>query len=269
MWRRIPDDAGRSLPLAAPPQRIVSLVPSVTELVCHLGASDRLVGATRFCTDPADLPPSLVRVGGTKTPACESILALQPDLVVLNSEENRREDFDALVAAGVPVFVSFTTTVAGAADAVARLGAALGTDAPAAVLADAIRTTRAAVVGDVATRWRVFCPIWRRPWMSFNRDTYCHDLLDCAGGDNVCAAAVERYPSVELPSVAAAAPQIILLPDEPYPFAERHRRHLGELAATPALRDDRLYLLDGKALSWYGPRTPAALRTIAGLIAGS
>jgi ABC-type hemin transport system substrate-binding protein len=266
MWRRIADDAGRRLDLAGPPQRIASLVPSVTELICHLGAVDRLIAATRFCSEPAALPSRIARIGGTKTPACQRLLALRPDLVVLNSEENRREDFEALLAAGVPVFVSFTSTVAGAADAVERLGAGLGADAPAAALAAAIRAARRAVVDGVAARRRVFCPIWRRPWMSFNRDTYCHDLLACAGGDNVCGDAAERYPRVDLQAIAAAAPEIILLPDEPYPFAERHRAALPDLACTPAAQSGQTHLLDGKALSWYGPRTPAALTSIAALM---
>jgi len=268
MWRTVTDDIGRQLALAEAPRRIASLVPSVTELLCHLGAADRLIAVTRFCSEPAELPAQVARVGGTKTPACDQLIALQPDLVVLNSEENRRADFEALDRAGLPLFVSFTSTVSGAAVSVEHLGMALGAEAPAAALAAQIRAARAAVASGSTRRRRVFCPIWRRPWMSFNRDTYCHDLLLSAGADNVCAAASERYPVVTLASIAAARPEVILLPDEPYPFTDRHRADLRELASTPAGETGATYLLDGKALSWYGHRTPAALRTLVELMHG-
>ena len=102
---------------------------------------------------------------------------------------------------------------------------------------------------------RVFCPIWRNPWMSFNRDTYAHDVLLRAGGENVCAAESERYPNVDIDAILAAAPEVILLPDEPYRFAERHRQELRAL-----IDSARIHLVDGKALSWYGPRTAAAVK---------
>jgi ABC-type Fe3+-hydroxamate transport system substrate-binding protein len=266
MWRRALDDDGRRLALPAPPQRIVSLVPSVTELICHLGGADRLVGVTRFCTEPAAVVARLPRLGGTKTPQREALRALQPDLVVVNSEENRREDFEALLADGVPVFVSFVRSVVETVRSVVRLGAALDLDTAAAALAGEIADTRAATIAAAPARRRVFCPIWRKPWMSFNRDTYCHDLLACAGGDNLCAGAAVRYPTVELNEIAVLAPQVILLPDEPYPFAERHRASLGALLDSPAGRAGQIHLVDGRALSWYGPRTPDALRTFAGLV---
>ena len=96
--------------------------------------------------------------------------------------------------------------------------------------------------------------------MSFNRDTYADDVLRLAGGDNVCADAAERYPRVDLERIAAAQPEVVLLPDEPYRFAARHRRHLTALGDTPAVRRGRVHLVDGKALTWYGPRTADALR---------
>lgn len=268
MWRRLLDDDGRALALRAPPRRIVSLVPSVTELICHLGGADRLVGVTRFCTEPPAVVARLPRLGGTKTPQREALRALQPDLVVVNREENRREDFDALLADGVPLFVSFVRSVAETIDSVARLGAALACDDAAAALSAEIAAARGAAVAATSVRRRVFCPIWRKPWMSFNGDTYCHDLLACVGADNVCAAAAERYPAVDLEAVGRLAPELILLPDEPYPFAARHRDALGPLLDSPAGRSGQIHLVDGRALSWYGPRTPDALRMFAQRVAG-
>ncbi|MGH7789973.1 MAG: helical backbone metal receptor [Candidatus Binatia bacterium] len=260
------DDAGRSLRLAAPPQRIVSLVPSLTELVCHLGAAHRLAGVTAYCTEPPEVVATLPHLGGTKNPQVDEILALAPDLVLVNSEENRRTDFDALLAAGLAVFVSFPTTVAGAATSIERLGRVLDLEAPAGALAGRIAAAGEAAATPGMAALRVFCPIWRRPWMSFNAETFAHDLLRCAGGENVCAGLAERYPTLELDRVAAADPQVILLPDEPYPFSERHRSALRGLAGTTAWQQGRVHFVDGKALSWYGHRTPDALALFARLL---
>jgi ABC-type Fe3+-hydroxamate transport system substrate-binding protein len=263
MWRNLLDDLQRSVTLQAPPRRIVSLVPSVTELVCGLGQATSLIGCTRYCTEPSDVVRGLVRVGGTKSPDLDRIAGLAPDLVLVNAEENRREDFQQLIDRGLTVWVSFPRTVAEAGQSVRRLGAALDAAPAAGRMADDID----AAVGPAMSARRVFCPIWRKPWMSFNSDTYAHDLVQCAGGLNVCAAANARYPIVDLDEIAKLDPEVVLLPDEPYPFAEKHRSHLLALAGTAAMRDERIHFIDGKALFWYGPRTAAGLRTIAALCA--
>ncbi|MBX3027672.1 ABC transporter substrate-binding protein [bacterium] len=267
-WRSVADDLGRELTLPAPPRRIVSLVPSVTELLCDLGAGARLVGATRFCTEPPDVVARLARLGGTKTADCEALLALQPDLVVMNSEENDRAHFARLVDHGLPVFVSFPTSVEAAGEGILRLGAAIAADAAAAALDERIRRAAAVLRPLLRRRPRVFCPIWRTPWMSFNADTYCHDVLARAGGDNVCARLPARYPTVDLAAIAAADPQVILLPDEPYPFATRHLPDLAALRDTTAWRAGAVHLIDGKALSWYGARTAPALALFFRLLQG-
>jgi ABC-type Fe3+-hydroxamate transport system substrate-binding protein len=266
MWRRLHDDLGRPVALAAPPRRIVSLVPSLTELVCALGRGDRLVGVTRYCTEPSDVVAGLHRVGGTKNPDVSSIVALAPELVLVNAEENRHEDFQSLIAAGLTIWVSFPRTVEQTVASIERVGEGLDVTASAAAMAGEIA---AALANPPGRHARIFCPIWRKPWMSFNRDTYAHDLLRCAGGDNVCSELADRYPVVDLHAIAQTDPQVILLPDEPYPFAERHRQALGPLLDTSAGRSGRIHLVDGKALSWYGPRTAAALRVFRRLLAGT
>jgi ABC-type Fe3+-hydroxamate transport system substrate-binding protein len=264
MWRHLLDDLRRPVTLQAPPRRVVSLVPSVTELVCALGRSASLIGCTQYCTEPSEVVRDLARVGGTKSPDLDRIAELAPDLVLVNSEENRLEDFQQLIDRGLMVWVSFPRTVAEAAQSVRRLGAALDAASAAEQMADDID---AAVARPGTSARRVFCPIWRKPWMSFNRETYAHDLVQCAGGSNVCAAAEARYPIVQLAEIALLDPEVVLLPDEPYPFAEKHRAHLQILAGTAAMRDQRIHFIDGKALFWYGPRTAAGLRTIAALCA--
>lgn len=264
MTTRFVDDAGQGWTFAAPPRRVVSLVPSLTELVCSLGLAERLVGVTRYCTEPAAVVARLRHLGGTKNPAIDRIIDLRPDLVLVNSEENREEDFQALRSADLAVWVSFPRTVAEAARSIERLGAVLGAAGEAGAIAAAIEAARGEATGD--RRSRVFCPIWRNPWMSVNADTYAGDLLAAAGGDNVCAARADRYPVIDLGEIAACDPQVILLPDEPYRFTERHRAALADLADTSAWRDGRVHMIDGKALSWYGHRTAPALRTLQRLL---
>ena len=256
------DDLGRQVALRAPPGRIVSLVPSLTEAVCILGRGDRLVGVTRFCTEPADIVGGLPKVGGTKNPDLARIIELRPELVLVNAEENRAEDFQTLSAAGLILFVSFPRDLESAAASLQRLGAVLDTSEIADHIAADLRQARLHTTATV----RVFCPIWRKPWMSFNRDTYPHDVLSCAGAHNICAEFAERYPIVELPEIATFDPEVVLLPDEPYPFAERHRRFLFDLRETSAWRNDRVHFVDGKMLFWYGPRTAQGVRYLRELL---
>jgi ABC-type hemin transport system substrate-binding protein len=255
---RARDVRGHWLTLRRRPERIVSLVPSLSELVCALGASRRLVGVTRYCTHPPAVMNALRRVGGTKNPSCAAIIELQPDLVLANMEENRAEDVEALSTAGVPVYVTFPQTVRTTATMIGHIGRLIGAVRSSTVLATHIAFERRRQ--PTGRRARVFCPIWRNPWMTFNRQTYAHDVLRLAGAYNVCAARTERYPHVTLEEVAALKPDLILLPSEPYRFSARHFRYLDPLQDTPAHRNRRIYLVDGQALSWYGPRTPRALQ---------
>lgn len=268
MKHRVVDDYAGVLHLSRVPLRIVSLVPNLTELVWALGGAERLVGVTRYCTQPPEVVAALPKLGGTKDPACDQIIALRPDVVLVSSEENRLEDFEHLRSAGLAVFVSAPTTVEEAARSVERLGVLLALESTARDLARDIRNTRADLLGATARRVRIFCPIWKDPWMSFNRRTFAHDMLFCVGGDNVCGDHEARYPAVDLESVATRQPQVILLPNEPYPFT------IGDREALQALRGAasgacRVYPVEGKALFWYGPRTPGALRRFAGLLQAS
>lgn len=255
------DDAGRALVLPEAAQRIVSLVPSLTETLFALGCARTVVGVTRYCTEPAEAVKRVERVGGTKNPDCERIRALRPDLVVVNAEENRREDFEALERSGLTVFVSFSHRARDVVELIRKLGVLTATVAAAQTLGDEI----AAVLQQIerhstSARRRVFCPIWKNPWMSFNQETYADDMLWLAGGANVCRERTERYCTVELDDIAAADPEVILLPDEPYVFAPKDLASLAPLSATSAHRHHRIHFIDGKALSWYGPRTATALR---------
>jgi len=262
------DDVGREVRLACAAQRVVSLVPSLTETIFALGRGDVVVGVTRYCSEPSAGVRGLKRIGGTKDPDVERICALRPDLVVVSAEENRQQDFDALVHAGLTVFVACPLRVRAVPALLTRFGRLLGVPAAAEALAreqrETLRRNEHCLTRHPA---RVFCAIWKDPWMSFNRDTYPHDMLRCVGARNVCAAREERYCTVTLAEIAATAPEIILLPNEPYRFAPRVLADLGPLHGTRAWRANRVHFIDGKALFWYGARTASGLGVLRSLMA--
>ena len=257
------DASGVALRLAAPPRRIVSLIPSTTELLCALGLAEALVGVTVYCVEPRDVVRGKARVGGEKDPDLAAIRALAPDLVVANVEENRREDVDALRAAGLAVWVTYPRTVAEGLAMIRELGEVTGAREGARVLLDTLEPLYAAVRARTAARppVSVFYPIWREPWMTIGADTYVHDLLATCGGANVFADRT-RYPTTTLEEVAARRPEVILLPDEPFRFRRVHLRDFDAYPAVPAVRDGRVHLVDGKPFSWHGPRLADALRKI-------
>jgi ABC-type Fe3+-hydroxamate transport system substrate-binding protein len=250
-----------------PARRIVSLVPSTTELLCALGLADALVGVTVYCVEPRDVVRTKTRVGGEKDPDLGAIQALAPDLVVANIEENTREHVEALRAAGIRVWLTYPRSVAESLVMIRELGEVTGADDAARALLDDLEPLYAEVRVRLAGRRAtpVFYPIWREPWMTIGRDTYIHDLLATCGGANVFSDR-ERYPTIALDDVAARAPEVVLLPDEPFRFRRVHRRDFDPYPGMPAVRDERLHLVDGKRFSWHGPRLAEALRTVPELL---
>jgi ABC-type Fe3+-hydroxamate transport system substrate-binding protein len=263
------------------PQRIVSLVPSLTEALFELGLGPRVVGVTDWCSYPAAGVADLPKVGGTKNPQIARVLELRPDLVIANREENRERDVERLRAAGLSVWVTYPRTVAEGVALVREL-AELGAPPERALpllqsLEAALAHARAAIR---ARRTRVFCAIWKRPWMAIGRDTYGDDLLSLCGGANVFGAGFapraskrganrgsqRRYPIVEEAEIVAARPEVILLPDEPYAFGSRDATELGALA-TPASAASRIHCIDGTLISWYGPRIARAIAEVSALLA--
>lgn len=208
------------------------------------------------------------KVGREKDPDLERIRALAPDLVLANIEENRRDVVEALRAAGIVVWVTFPRTVWAGIELVRELGEIAGAATEAQALAsDLARRHQAAERALAGQRpLRVFCPIWRGPYMTINRDTYVHDMLRLAGGANVFADRPARYPVVTLEEVAALAPEVILLPDEPFRFRPAHLADFEALAQVPAVSSRRLHFVDGKLLSWYGPRIADALDRLPAVI---
>jgi len=264
---QIHDALGREHSFSAPPSRIVSLVPSLTETLFALGVGASLVGVTDFCVHPAGGVALLPRVGGTKNPNLKAIHSLAPDLVLANKEENRRRDVEALEAAGVPVFVTYARGVREAVDEIRVLGRILASEPRASSLALSVEDALAELAkSSGGRRISTIALIWRDPFMVVGGDTFAHDLLVCCGAENPFAAAgMRRYPRVERRELEAAEPEVILLPTEPYAFALRDRDELLTLDC-PAARNGRVHIVEGELLSWYGPRMPRALATFAALL---
>lgn len=254
----------------------MSLVPSLSEALFALGLGDRVVGVTDWCVHPAGGVARLPKVGGTKSPDLAAIRALAPDLVIANQEENRKRDVERLEQAGLRVWLTYPRTVREGAALVAEL-AELGAsaEARAQVVAPLLGAVDAAELAsseadrDRAPRPRVFCAIWRDPWMAVGAPTYADDLIRLCGGANVFAAHAERrYPRVTLAEVEAAQPDVVLLPDEPYAFGPRDAAELGRLAM-PAAALRRIHLIDGTFVSWYGPRILRAIELLRRLLLGA
>jgi ABC-type Fe3+-hydroxamate transport system substrate-binding protein len=218
--------------------RVVSLIPSMTETLLDWGVTP--VACTRFCEQP-----QLPHVGGTKDPEVDAIVALRPDLVILDVEENRREDHDALVAEGVQVHVVRIRSVDDIAPQLEPLAERLGVH------------WRTPTV-DVPPRSRqlaAFVPIWKRPWMALGAPTYGTSVLERLGITNIFTEGDGAYPETTLEEAAHRRPDLVLAPSEPYPFAERHRPQLEVVAP--------VVFVDGKDLVWWGSRTAPALRRLA------
>ena len=244
--------------MAVPPQRVVSLVPSLTETVCDLGAAERISGATRFCITTHLPLGRITRVGGTKNPDLEKIASLKPHLVLVNGEENRQEDI-AWLRDRFEVFESMPRGVADAAMVVKRLGRLLELEQEAESITLEIEAhlTRAEVMGIGLRRIRVFYPIWKQPWISVNRATYLHDVLELAGAINVCADREARYPVVASSDLDALRAELVLLPSEPFAFPESHRRRfLSESVFGP---DVPILMVDGRNFCWHGSRSGRGL----------
>lgn len=254
-------------PPAQLPRRIVSLVPSLTEALFALGLGERVVGVTDWCVHPADALRGLPRVGGTKNPDLDALCALAPDLVIANREENTRRDVERLEAAGIPVWLTYPRTVEGAVALLRELAERGGRRAELASVVEPIEAAVARARAQVHARpTRCFCPIWKRPWMAVGGDTYANDLLVLCGGENVFAnRGPRRYPRVREDEIVAAAPEVVLLPDEPYAFGPADVAELARLAI-PAARAGRIHLIDGTLVSWYGPRIGRAVETLSSLL---
>lgn len=277
--------------LEATPQTVVSLVPSVTESLFDLNLGGRLLARTAYCIYPVDQVDAVPMVGGTKNPDVERIIQLKPDLVIVNQEENRKQDVEALQAAGLNVWLTFPKTVPDVFKLLWDIMYLFDETSMAARVRlieytyDWVSNISASKEVDDPTT--VFVPIWYDPLMTINADTYTHHLLSVVGGLNVFAQRERqyplkadlgeaeayadddpraadrdtRYPRVTWDEVTAAQPDVILLPSEPFAFTEAHLPIFEQLDV-PAAKNKRIHLVDGSYLTWHGTRVAYALDTL-------
>ena len=236
------------------PQRIVSLVPSVTELLVQWGLGARLVGRTRYCIEPRWIRNSVPTVGGTKDPDLDRIRDLAPDLVILERDENPKAVAEALTALGIPWLALEIRTVKDCAAALRLLGERLGVPELGELRASALEK---ATKGKKRQGPRALALIWKEPWMSSGPDTYLGDLLRQSGFTPI---GPDRYPVLTDEDLAILQPQVILLPTEPYRFNRRHQADLQKRFPEAAV-----HLVDGQALTWYLSRTETGLELLRSL----
>lgn len=246
------DDLGHPLTLTKPPRRIVSLVPSLTEALAAT-VPDRLGGATDWCTHPPGL--DIPRVRGTKNPNRAAIIALRPDLVVANREENRRHDVEHLRTVGVPVWVTEIETLEAAVRSLRRL------------FTDVLSVPEPAWLRTAASQWsappalpplRTIVPVWRDPWMAAGTRTFTGDMLTRLGLRHILAHSPHRYPRFELTDLTATGAELVILPDEPYHFTASD--------GPEAFPDRAVALVPGRSLTWYGPSLASARDELIALI---
>jgi ABC-type Fe3+-hydroxamate transport system substrate-binding protein len=279
------------------PQRVVSLVPSMTDSLFELGLGEALVGVTDYCRLPAASAARLARVGGTLTPDVEQVITLQPDLVLANQEENPRAAVEACERAGLRVWVTFPRSVREATSVLwALVGLFRAAHARPRLEALEVSVDWATRASSSRPGTRVFCPIWTGEspqvgtwWMTGAAGTYLSDVMAVCGGENVFALRERRYPldadlGLQAPEpagdrdrryprvvpaeVVQARPEVILLPSEPMAFSPEQVRQLKNLLAdTPAVRSGRVHLIDGTLLTWHGTRLGKALAELPSLLA--
>lgn len=271
--------------MESPPRSVVSLVPSITESLFDLNVGDRLIARTDYCIHPAEQVATIPTIGGTKNPDVERIIAMQPDLVIANQEENRRHDVEKIQNAGIPVWVTFPKIVPHAFNILWDI----------MELFDETSMVPRIRLIEYTFDWlnnmaeandnppRVFVPIWLDPLMTINEDTYTHDLLRVVGAHNCFAKRQRlyplqadlgyreptdqsedrdtRYPRITLQEVEDAQPDVIVLPSEPFHFTHEHIP-IFQALDVPASRHNRIHLVDGSLLTWHGTRIAYAMEQL-------
>lgn len=242
---------GKQVALQFPPKRIVSLVPSQTELLYDLGLRDEVVGITKFCVHPNEWFRTKSRIGGTKQLHLDKIRLLQPDLIIANKEENDKHQVEAL-SADFPVWVSDIKTVEDALEMIRRAGEIVDRKAAGEQIAENIDKGFAELPKSSAAK-KVAYFIWYQPWMAAGNDTFIHHMLTTLGWQNVYETDA-RYPQTDLQLLKDKNPDLVLLSSEPFPFKEKHIAAIREI-----LPNADVQLVDGEMFSWYGSRMLTAV----------
>jgi len=244
---KILDQTGRELHFDQAPSRVVSLVPSITELAFDLGFE--VIGKTKFCVHPESLDSATV-VGGTKNVRVDIVKQLRPDLILANKEENTKPKVEELIEAGFSVFVSDVSTIDESLDLIQRLGELGGFTEHAEQLIDIISSGLKSIPS-IHSHPRVLYLIWQEPYMAAGTDTYISHIISRLGIKNALndwGKRGIRYPKIAPDQIKKLQPDFILLSSEPYPFKEKHLKMIERAFDVPTL------LVDGECFSWYGSR---------------
>jgi len=240
------DQLGRRLALHASPRRIISLVPSQTELLFDLDLQQQLVGITKFCVHPEDKVGNKTKVGGTKQLDIQLIRSLKPDLIIANKEENERSQIEQLIEE-FPVYVSDIDNLDSALQMISDVGALTDRNLKAATLTAQIARAFDDLKVEQSSLLKVVYLIWRKPWMAAGKDTFIDDMLSRCGWQNALTEA--RYPQLTDDMLCSVKPDVVLLSSEPYPFKEKHIQEIAQIVPHA-----RIELVNGEMFSWYGSR---------------
>ena len=245
-------------------KRIISLVPSLTDLLFSFELDNSIVGVTKYCTYPSyarDEPRKVV--GGTKNPDIDQIISLKPDIVLMNQEENQRKHYDLLINSKIPVFSTFPRSVLEAKSLFYDLQKLFCINRNEKMVElEQMLTETSKQISTLKRKKLVFCPIWKNPWMSFNKDTFASSIIEFCGGENIFNHSQDRYPKISLDDVARAKPDIILLPDEPYNFQEVDRNELLKFLSPYC---PKIEFLSG-TFHWYSFIIIDSIKRLAGIL---
>lgn len=255
--RIVKDQMGMEVELSFPPFRIVSLVPSQTELLHDLGLENEVIGITKFCVHPESWFRSKTRVGGTKKLDLEKIAALNPDLIIANKEENTQSEIDWL-AQRFPVWISNIITLEDALQMIVSVGEITNRAPQANFIADKIRSSFSAL--SISKRRTALYLIWKDPIMAAGRNTFIHQMLEKAGFENAITDPESRYPELSDEEITKLNPDIVLLSSEPFPFKGKHTEALKQRFPSLTFKE-----VDGELFSWYGSRLLKSAEYFGGL----
>lgn len=241
------DHLNRTITINFPPKRIVSLVPSQTELLYDLGLENELIGITRFCIHPKEIFDTKTKVGGTKNYSLDKIRALKPDLIIANKEENHKESLEAL-AREFPVWISDIFNLSDSIKMIIDIGKICNKEEKAKQIATKIQQNFSELKLSKSTQKAVYL-IWKEPFMTVNKNTFIDDMMKYAGFENVFSEEESRYPEISLEQIQTRKPDYILLSTEPYPFKEKHLAFFEE-----NFPNSKVKIVDGEMFSWYGSR---------------
>ncbi len=254
----VTDQLQREIVLDAFPKRIVSLVPSITELLFDLELNDAVVGITKFCVHPKHWHQTKTKVGGTKNINVDVIASLKPDLIIANKEENVKEQVDAIETLA-PVFITDVSNLDDALKMIESIGEITNSKNKAQHIIQEIQTTFLKIFLPI-NRLRACYFIWKDPYMTIGGDTFINDMMKCCGFINVFAND-KRYPKISISQLLSLKCQLIMLSSEPYPFKQKHKDEL-----QPLISSAKIVLVDGEMFSWYGSRLKYSAEYFSGLM---